>query len=140
MLDKPMGEVIDSHEYVVRFNRFKFEPVEYTGKKCQLWVIARRSIVDVNDHPNLAHVTARVPSVYQEVRWKNKRNGRRSTGVGALFWFLDTGYNVVLHAFDSFRGDKLHYFSDENTRHEHIHDKDMVDEAIAKGMPISFLE
>ncbi len=140
ILDKPMGRAIDSFSgQVVRFNEFVLEPEECTGTRTDMWIWARKSHNIIHLHPELEHLVVRVPA---HIQYAGKKDRFRSTGVAAMYWFLGQGSSVVLHGFDHFNPDRpRHYYEDEmRLPTDHMHDKEMVEEAVSKGLPVSYLD
>ena len=148
ILDKPLGSVIDAFPgEVVRFNEFILEPAEYTGTRTDVWVIAHRSHSIENMHPDLVSRIAQVP---RRVQYRNRRRRFRSTGIAAMFWYLREGYEVVLYGFDHFALDRRKNYYDHDKgnmlcreyvagKPYHDKDKEMVEEAIKAGRPVSYL-
>jgi hypothetical protein len=145
ILDKPLGGAIDAFDgEVVRFNEFVLDPVEYTGVRTDTWIIAHKSHPIEHMHPELFSKIVRVP---KEIQYLNKDTRLRSTGVAAVFWFLTMGYEVVLHGFNHFDPEKrLHYFDHDrgcelvkNVK-THPHDRALVEEAVADGMPVRYFD
>jgi hypothetical protein len=132
MIDEFDGEV-------VRFNEFVLEPVEYTGTRTDVWIIARKSHAIADLHPTLVNKVVKVPA---HIQYEGKEERFRSTGVAAMYWYLERGYEVVLHGFDHFDPDRpRHYYEDTvKLPTEHHHDREMVMEAIANGKPVEYLD
>lgn len=156
ILDHPAGQEIDAFNGpVVRFNEFVLEPVEYTGTRTDLWVICPKSHDVRFMHPDLVHLMVKVPMRIQyygvDPKEIDKHRGcqnphdTRSTGIATMFWCLEEGYEVVLHGFDHFAPDKLvHYYAHDRGfdicgQRGHKKDKEIVEQAIIEGEPVSYM-
>lgn len=142
ILDKPFGVLIDAFDgVVVRFNEFVLKPAAHTGTRTDLWVIAHRSHNIENMHPGLRHKIARVP---RHIQYKDAETRFRSTGVAAMFWFLEEGFEVKLHGFDHFNpGRRVHYYPHDRgwdlcVGRGHPKDREMVQEVIREGKPVTY--
>ena len=151
ILDAPMGSTIDAFDgTVVRFNEFILEPVECTGTRTDVWIIcwaSHRAVYGM--HPELAFGHTKVP---RHIQYKDRETRFRSTGIAAMYWFLEQGYEVVLHGFDHFDLErrKSYFDHDRGTwlckdymrggkRPCHNKDREMVEEVIAEGQPVRYL-
>jgi hypothetical protein len=159
-LDNEYGELIDSHDIVVRFNNFETESFEkFVGTKTNYWV---KTIMS-NKHDNAKFdkkffVYPRVVSpgsvkinsladegytivpvdFYDEInKLINKPNIWATTGLVMIYYFLTMGYDVKIHGFDFFKNG-VHYYDDGSKMRGHKPDieKLFVDKLIKMGRVI----
>lgn len=150
ILENPLGESIDTFQgIVVRFNEFVCSPATCTGTRTDMWIICRTSHSAVYKmHPEIGIKPKKVP---KHIQYYEKETRFRSTGIGAMFWFLDQGYSVYLYGFDHFHPEKrLHYFDHDRgkmlckeytnggRKQYHSHDQELVLEAINNGLPVRY--
>ncbi len=140
ILDNQWGHIIDAWDgEVVRFNRFVLEPEECTGTKAEWWFTSAHKTSwrhNPEKHPDLIWVPA-LSTMGKSKRYRSKE----SSGVSAIRFFIDRGDSVVLHGFDHFDlGRRMHYWDNEPMKYTHRHDKQRVEDMIAKGKDIQYLK
>jgi hypothetical protein len=129
VLDFTYGNEINKFETVVRFNIYRIDGFEkYVGTKCDIWItcLTKPWIVDrmhlfkkiyfplVQDHyiklleeiPNSECIPH---SIYKKVSMMNGKYFYPSSGLLASAFFIDLGFDVILHGFDFFQKPKHHY-------------------------------
>jgi len=156
-LNNEYGELIDSHDIVVRFNNFEIESFEkFVGKKTNYWV----KTVMSNKHDNVnfdqkffAYPSVAAPntqkineltengytiiplSFYNKInKLINKNNSWATTGLVMIFYFIEEGYTVKIHGFDFFKNG-VHYYEDDSVMKGHAPniEESLVSELIRDG-------
>jgi hypothetical protein len=134
LLDKKNGRLIDSFDIVVRFNSYKIKNYEqHTGIKTNIWFTVNKS--HLSEIKNFNRVIEHCwiwneekDLLYQEllleypncekvsenfVKTKVPVNNP-STGLIAIFFFLEEGYkNIFITGFDWWEREKHHYGDNE---------------------------
>lgn len=148
---KKLGEIIDSHDEVLRFNSFKINGFEeYTGRKTTVWSTFGRGVLPADDvRPQKIIFTHgesgkpayesekiwRIPlTYYYELRDKIKKDSDfndvsvilPSSGVLVMKWLLDNVYDEIsIIGFDSFSKEisgKHHYWNEQKFTKPKEHD------------------
>ena len=133
ILDKELGEKIDSFDTVVRFNSYTTKGYEkYTGTKTDIWFTCMdKHLKNINDYKQvIVHNWFNESNCNLFNKLKNKRSDitkvstinyhelkAPSTGLIAIDYFLNDNYEVYLHGFDWWDREKHHY-ADEEIRGE----------------------
>jgi len=156
-LDKELGELIDSHETVIRFNDFETKGYEkHVGTKTDVWVKTKMSSKHITKnfkskfyvYPNIIRCTEEEKKILVNdgfnvipVKFYNKVNKLldagnlwATTGLVMIYYFIEKGYNVKIHGFDFFENG-VHYYKDDNKMIGHRPDleKALVNNLINKG-------
>ena len=156
-LDNEYGELIDSHDIVVRFNNFETESFEkFVGTKTNYWVktimsnkhdnvnfeqkffvypsIVAPNIQKINELNKNGHIIVPV-SLYNRInKLINKNNTWATTGLVMIFYFIEEGYTVKIHGFDFFKNG-VHYYEDDSVMRGHAPniEESLVSELIRDG-------
>lgn len=152
-LNHQYGELINSHDIIVRFNNFEINSFEkFVGTKTNYWVKTMMS----NKHDNVSFdkkffvypsvVTPGdqkldelrsdnyeiVPvSFYNKInKLINKNNSWATTGLVMIYHFIEEGYNVKIHGFDFFKNG-VHYYEDGSTMKGHVPN---IEESLVMGL------
>tara|TARA_R100001460_G_scaffold4800_4_gene13561 strand:- start:29533 stop:30558 length:1026 start_codon:yes stop_codon:yes gene_type:complete len=146
ILDKELGEEIDSFDEVVRFNSFTTKGYEkYTGSKTNVWFTCMdKHIEDINEFDNvICHswfnenecdlfkkLTDRRKVVHKIEDFNYYGLKAPSTGLIAIDYYLKQNYEVWLHGFDWWDRTEHHYADDEKRGDNH---KPLEELKIIKG-------
>ncbi len=156
-LDKEFGELIDSHDIVVRFNNFETKSFEkFVGKKTNYWVktimsnkhdkvifdkkfftypsIVSQNTEKLNSLINNGYTIVPV-SFYDKInKLINKNNSWATTGLVMIFYFIEEGYTIKIHGFDFFKNG-VHYYEDNSTMKGHAPniEESIVNQLIKEG-------
>lgn len=152
-LNHHYGELIDSHDIVVRFNNFEIKSFEkFVGTKTNYWVKTMMS----SNHDNfkfdkkffvypsvvspggerLTQLTNDgyevVPvSFYNKInKLINKNNSWATTGLVMIYYFIEKGYLVKIHGFDFFKNG-IHYYEDGSVMKGHAPN---IEESLVMGL------
>lgn len=146
VLKYEVGKSIDQYPLVCRFNSFKLEKYEkYVGTKCDIWVtcIGERGIKShqhlfkkiyfplVQKHYlELLKIIPNSECIPHEIYLKtSKINGKYfypSSGLLASVFFIDQGYDVILHGFDFFQGTQHHYGDNQQRGPNHSPENELI--------------
>ena len=156
------GEIIDSFDNVVRFNRFETKNYKkYIGEKTTHWILNQdlyrrgffekklRGDLDVKRYvitsavpnknvnlKNITYVLGQDSKVFQEYKnfWGNKVSPtyKPDTGILTILYFLNEYDKVYLYNFDF--GETKHYFNSDqpNKKHDWNYSKKIVEHFIKK--------
>jgi hypothetical protein len=133
VMDYEAGDIIDKHPCVCRFNAFKINGYEkYVGTKFDFWVtcleeeVVRRWKIQPKkiywplSQQKFVDRIGRFPgsecfpqSVYVKASTILGKYFYPSSGLLAVTYFSDLGYDVVLYGFDFFQREKHHYCDDQ---------------------------
>lgn len=150
LLDRNLGDEIDSHDIVVRLN--KGVTIEKNGHKCDIHCASgREGIVDPQDFkteipqisfwmtPKYREMAPSHFYLFPEMSWRNLKMralpggaDRPTTGLMAIYMILQTGAaNINLYGFD-FWQTKTFYLDRRGSRpaHNPAKERDFVDELI----------
>jgi len=156
-LDRECGELIDSHEIVVRFNNFETESFEkFVGRKTNYWVktvmsnkydktefdrkfftypsVVTPNSQKINELTEDGYTIIPV-SFYNKInKLINKNNTWATTGLVMIFYFIEEGYTVKIHGFDFFKKG-MHYYEDGSVMKGHAPniEESLVNELIRDG-------
>jgi len=144
VLDKELGDVIDSFPLVVRFNSYRIPTFEqYVGTKTDIWVtcdifpawhkdylkVYLCSFARTPDNPLFIKMKEHYPDcemfpedVWQEV-FKGMGYHAPSSGAVAVTFFM-RDYEVYIHGFNFFSGDRHHYGDNVPMGSNHKADKE----------------
>lgn len=155
ILDKELGEKIDTFDTVVRFNSYTTKGYEkYTGTKTDIWFTCMdKHLNKVNDYNQvIVHSWFNEDECELFKKLKNKRSDitkikninyhelkAPSTGLIAIDYFLNDNYEVYLHGFDWWDREKHHY-ADEEIRGELHKPKDEYEIIKGFGDRVKFIE
>ena len=133
VIEKAFGDIINKFPLIVRFNDFVIEGFEkYVGTKTDVWVSTFKSNKytpsDFNEVyyicppfllPNVQippddNITLISGNFYESInKLVDVKPLWASSGIVAIYYFLTRGYDVVIHGFDFFESEKLHYYVDD---------------------------
>lgn len=129
ILNNEIGNIIDSHNLICRFNAFKIDGYEkYTGIKTDIWVTCLIDNVIKQNYNKYKFVyfplqqkrylelEKIIPnskcfphSIYTKASMLNGKYFYPSSGLLACIYFIENGYDVIIHGFDHFQSQKHHY-------------------------------
>lgn len=155
ILDRENGRLIDSFDIVVRFNSFKIKNYEkHTGIKTNIWFTVEKThlpiihtfnrviehcwIWDKNKDPLYQELLSAYPKcekVSEDFVKTKVPVSNPSTGLIAIFFFLEEGYkNIFITGFDWWEREKHHYGDNEirGTLHKPEEEYKAIQELINK--------
>lgn len=148
-LNHEYGELINSHDIVVRFNNFEIKSFEkFVGTKTNYWVKTFLSNKHDNvkfdkkffAYPNVAKGIGDkkimelandgydiVPLTFYDTIDKliEKNNNWATTGLVMIYYFINNGYQVKIHGFDFFENG-VHYYKDSHSMIGHAPEKEKL--------------
>lgn len=134
-LNYEYGDLIDSHDIVVRFNNFEIEPFEkFVGSKTNYWVrtiksdkhndkifdkkfftypgVIRIGSGELNELINDGYTIIPLEFYNKVDALLNNKFIWATTGLVMIYYFIENGYTVKIHGFDFFKSG-MHYYKDD---------------------------
>ena len=147
ILSKQVGKIIDSFPIICRFNAFKTIGYEkYTGTKTDVWITCLIDEVIKENHfkykkvyfplcqQRFIDLQKNIPNsecfpayIYNKASAIN--NGYwfyPSSGLLASVFFIEQGYDIILHGFDFFQTQKHHYCDSQEMGINHSPDMELM--------------
>lgn len=140
------GSIINNIPLVCRFNSFKIIGYEeYVGTKSDIWVtclgkkhtMKRQHMFSEIYYPLLQKNYIELckvipnskcfsPEVYEEASMLNGKYFYPSSGLMATVFFINKGYDVLLHGFDFFQGNVHHYCDSQKMGNNHSPENELL--------------
>lgn len=138
-IQNEMGNIIDQHPLVCRFNWFQIVGYEkFVGTKCDIWVTCLEE-KEIIQHCQLFKkiyfplteeryigMTKKIPNsecfspqISEIASYINGNFFYPSSGLLATTYFLDLEYEIILYGFDFFQGEKHHYCDNQPRGNHH---------------------
>lgn len=141
VINHKMGDIINNHLNVCRFNSFKIDQFEKNvGTKCDIWVtcldepyvIKKASLFKKIYFPLYQEKFIKMtkcfsnsecfpPHIYKNASMINGKDKwfYPSSGLMATLFFLERGMDVILYGFDFFQKEKHHYCDSQSIGPNH---------------------